>query len=288
MLFSMTGYGKISKEIAGKSIQVEIKTLNSKNFDLYSKLPNSYKSIENDARKMISDSLVRGKMDFILTVTHLGNSNDLQMNQSLALAYYEELKKLNQSVGQENADYLSLIMRMPDVFKTAEEELSEEETAAILQSVQEACQLVNDFRRQEGIALEKEFTTQIEEIRSLLAQVEPYESTRIDSIKERLLSSLKEIGEYDVNRFQQELIYYLEKLDISEEKMRLGNHLDYFLKTMNGQEENVGKKLGFIAQEIGREINTLGSKCNHSDIQKIVVNMKDALEKIKEQVLNTL
>lgn len=288
MLFSMTGYGKVSEEISGKNIQLEIRTLNSKNFDFYSKVPNQYKALENEIRKIISDTLTRGKIDFFLSVNHLEGSSSVKINHQLAKAYYEELKTLNETIGQKEVDYLSMLLRMPEIFITSSDELGEEEKETVLEFVKNACQAVNEFRRQEGIALEKEFTKQIEEIRTLLGQIEPYEEERISTIRERLLSSLSEIGEYDENRFQQELIYYLEKLDVSEEKMRLTNHLDYFLKTMNDTNENVGKKLGFISQEIGREINTLGSKCSHAAIQKIVVNMKDALEKIKEQVLNTL
>lgn len=288
MLFSMTGYGKVTEEIYSKSIQVEIKTLNSKSLDLYTRIPNQYKSMESEMRKIISDALFRGKIDFTINITSHGNTNDSHINQELAASYFQEFKKLNETIGQENVDYLSLIMRMPDVLMTSNDELQEDEKQKILELVRRACESVNAFRRQEGIALEKEFSKQIGEIDTLLSQVERYESERITSIRERLLSSLKEIGEYDVNRFQQELIYYLEKLDVSEEKMRLGNHLDYFLKTMLNEHESTGKKLGFIAQEMGREINTLGSKSNHAELQKLVVNMKDALEKIKEQVLNTL
>lgn len=283
----MTGYGKVSAEISGKNIQVEIRTLNSKSFDIYTKIPSQYKALENEMRKIISDTLSRGKIDFYVTVTHLGKSSDIHINQELAKTYYEELKSLNQAIGQENVDYLSILMRMPDVMTSDDAELEDDEKQKILALVTSSCTAVNTFRRQEGVALEKEFTKQIETIGLLLNQVEPYEEERVASIRQRLLNSLNEIGEYDENRFQQELIYYLEKLDVSEEKMRLNNHLNYFIKTME-EADISGKKLGFIAQEIGREINTLGSKCNHVEIQKIVVNMKDTLEKIKEQVLNTL
>lgn len=288
MLFSMTGYGKSSATVSNKIIRVEVKSLNSKSFDLYSKIPNQYKSLESDFRTIISEHLKRGKIDFSLSVEAIqGAALMSKINQNLALGYFEELKGLNTSIQQENVDFLSIIMRIPGVLTTNEDEIGEEEQNFIKKLIVESCETVNQFRQQEGSALEKDFTTYIEHIRSLLKKVEPFEKERIETIKSRLTTSLSEIGNYDENRYHQELIYYMEKLDISEEKMRLANHLSYFLKTMKEVNE-CGKKLGFIAQEIGREINTLGSKSNHVEIQKIVVNMKDTLEKIKEQVLNTL
>ena len=196
------------------------------------------------------------------------------------------MKAANEAIGQKDVDYLSLILKMPEIFVTAKDELTDEIKSELISLVKKACGSVNDFRRQEGLALEKDFNANIEGIRLLLNDVEQYETERVEGIRQKMTKALEEIGSYDEARFQQEMIYYMEKLDVSEEKMRLSNHLDYFLSTI--KEKEPGKKLGFIAQEIGREINTLGSKCNHAEIQKLVVNMKDALEKIKEQVLNTL
>lgn len=287
MLYSMTGYGKAVATVANKTISVEIRTLNSKSTDIYAKIPNQYKELELPFRQIANDQLKRGKIDLNLTIDTALNSAPTQINKALAKAYYDDLKSTNELIGQNEVDYLSLILRMPEIFVLSETDLSDENKASILTIAKEACISVNEFRRQEGLALEKDFTLYIEEIRSLLGKVGQYEDERIDSVRQRILKALEEIGTYDETRFHQELIFYLEKLDVSEEKMRLTNHLDYFLKTMH-EENEPGKKLGFIAQEIGREINTLGSKCNHSEIQKLVVNMKDALEKIKEQVLNTL
>ncbi len=287
MLYSMTGYGKAVGTVANKTISVEIRTLNSKTTDVYAKIPNQYKELELAFRQTASEALKRGKIDVIVTVDSTLDSAPTQINKALAKAYYDDLKSTNDLIGQNEVDYLSLILRMPEIFVLSETELTNENKVTIVDIAKKACELVNEFRRQEGVALEKEFTAYIEEIRSLLGQVGQYEDERIDSVRQRILKGLEEIGTYDETRFHQELIFYLEKLDVSEEKMRLTNHLDYFLKTIR-EENEPGKKLGFIAQEIGREINTLGSKCNHSDIQKLVVNMKDLLEKIKEQVLNTL
>jgi uncharacterized protein (TIGR00255 family) len=287
MLYSMTGYGKAIGTVANKTISVEIRTLNSKTTDVYAKIPNQYKELELAFRQTASEALKRGKIDVIVTVDSTLDSAPTQINKALAKAYYDDLKSTNDIIGQNEVDYLSLILRMPEIFILSETELTNENKVTIVDIAKKACELVNEFRRQEGVALEKEFTAYIEEIRSLLGQVGQYEDERIDSVRQRILKGLDEIGTYDETRFHQELIFYLEKLDVSEEKMRLTNHLDYFLKTIR-EENEPGKKLGFIAQEIGREINTLGSKCNHSEIQKLVVNMKDLLEKIKEQVLNTL
>lgn len=286
MLYSMTGYGKASAPVSNKKISIEIKTLNSKSQDIYTKIPNQYKEIELPIRQIIAEQLTRGKIDVLFTVESLDNSTPTQINKELAKAYFEDIQLTNEVIQQENIDYLSLILRMPDIFITSDVGLTDEEKDQIYSLVKTTCEEVNLFRRQEGEALEKDFTNYIETIRSLAEEVTKYEEERIDGVKQRLLKGLEEIGTYDEVRYHQELVYYIEKLDISEEKMRLANHLDYFLTTM--KEESSGKKLGFIAQEIGREINTMGSKCSHSEIQRLVVNMKDVLEKIKEQVLNTL
>lgn len=282
----MTGYGKATGSVADKTISIEIKTLNSKSVDLYTKIPNQYRELDPVMRQVISEELKRGKIDFLLTIESTGTSAAVQINKELAKAYFEDLKAANEAIGQKDVDYLSLILKMPEIFVTAKDELTDEIKSELISLVKKACGSVNDFRRQEGLALEKDFNANIEGIRLLLNDVEQYETERVEGIRQKMTKALEEIGSYDEARFQQEMIYYMEKLDVSEEKMRLSNHLDYFLSTM--KEKEPGKKLGFIAQEIGREINTLGSKCNHAEIQKLVVNMKDALEKIKEQVLNTL
>lgn len=287
MLHSMTGYGKAVKTISNKTFSIEIRTLNSKTADLYTKIPNQYKELDLAIRQVLLDSLKRGKIDLIFTIDTNTVSTPAIINKALAQSYYEDLKATNDLIGQKEVDYLSLILRMPDIFTQADSTISEEEKVELIELVKEACNQVNTFRHQEGLALKKEFTNQLNTIRTCLENVNQHEDERIESVRQRMTKALEEIGTYDEVRFHQELIYYIEKLDVSEEKMRLANHLDYFLKTMQ-EEEDAGKKLGFIAQEIGREINTMGSKCNHGEIQKLVVNMKDSLEKIKEQVLNTL
>lgn len=289
MLHSMTGYGKATGSFEGKKISIEIKALNSKSLDLYTRIAGPYREKELEIRQYITNALDRGKVEVNINIESTGNSKSLEINKDLALAYYKDLLETNILLGETTSDYLSLIVKMPEIFTQSKESTSEEEFTFLHELVAEACMNLNTFRRQEGVALEKEFNDRIEEIRSLLNQVEKYETTRIDTIKERMRKGLEEAGNvvgFDENRFQQELIFYIEKLDISEEKMRLANHLDYFLETMILP--SAGKKLGFITQEIGREINTLGSKSYHVELQKMVVDMKDSLEKIKEQVLNTL
>ncbi len=288
MLKSMTGYGKATATYHGKRISVEIRSLNSKSLDLNVKYASIYKEIEGDIRSIIGETLDRGKIDLMINIDGTGEAKNYTVNKDLAVAYYKDLKSVNDAIGEKSEDYLSLILRMPDIFINEKEELTEDEKNWILNLVKNAVDELNLFRRQEGKALENEFTIRIEDIRRLLLDVPKYENERIDTIRERMRKSLEELENktYDDNRFEQEMIFYIEKLDISEEKMRLMNHLDYFLETMilpSG-----GKKLGFISQEIGREINTLGSKSNHAEMQKLVVDMKDNLEKIKEQILNTL
>jgi uncharacterized protein (TIGR00255 family) len=286
----MTGYGKVSGSFNDKKISVEIKSLNSKSMDLYTRIAGPYREKELDIRQYVTNALDRGKVELNIQVETIGAVKTVEINKELAKAYYQDLKETNALIGETSSDYLALLMRMPDIYtQTKDSDISEEEFAFLHTLVAEACVSLNTFRRQEGQALENEFTARIEDIRSLLKQVDTYESTRIEIIKERMRKGLEEAGAvtgYDENRFQQELIFYIEKLDVSEEKMRLANHLDYFLETM--VLPAAGKKLGFITQELGREINTLGSKSYHVELQKIVVDMKDALEKIKEQVLNTL
>ena len=290
MLHSMTGYGKASASFEDKKISVEIRSLNSKSMDLYTRIASPYREKELEIRQYVTNALDRGKVELNIQIESIGVSKTVEINKVLAQEYYKDLKETNALIGESSSDYLSMVLRMPEIYtQTKDTTVSEEEFTFVHTIVADACMNLNTFRRQEGQALEKEFTERIEEIRSLLKQVDSYESVRIDIIKERMRKGLEEAGSvvgFDENRFQQELIFYIEKLDVSEEKMRLANHLDYFLETM--VLPAAGKKLGFITQELGREINTLGSKSYHVELQKIVVDMKDALEKIKEQVLNTL
>lgn len=288
MVQSMTGYGKSSATIEGKTITVEIKALNSKSMDIYVKMPSIYKEHELIIRQQVADNLLRGKVDVSINLEGAGGQRPVEINKQLAQLYYEELKELKELTNSGEVDYLSLILRMPDIYVSSQEELSEAEGKLLAQVCQEACERVQAFRLQEGEALTKEFQERISDISNLLLEVEPYEKTRTETIRERMNKAFSEMknGKVDESRFEQELIFYIEKLDISEEKMRLANHLTYFLETM--QTEAPGKKLGFITQEIGREINTLGSKSYQVEMQKLVVGMKDNLEKIKEQILNTL
>ena len=288
MVLSMTGFGKSKGVFESKNVSVEIRSLNSKGLDLSLKIASPYRDLETDIRKMLSENLDRGKVDIGIFIESTNESHNNIINNEVATKYYSAIKKLNESWGEAPQDYLSIVLRMPDVLNTQTAELTEEEKKWILNLVNETCGKLNDFRAQEGAALKKEFELRIGEIRSLLSQIEAFEDIRILQIKERILKGLKELEHpgLDQNRLEQEMIFYLEKLDVSEEKMRLTNHLNYFIETMSSPLS--GKKLGFIAQELGREINTLGSKSNHGDMQRLVVEMKDNLEKIKEQVLNTL
>lgn len=288
MLLSMTGFGKSNGVFESKKVSVEIRSLNSKGLDLSLKIASPYRDLETAIRKMLSENLDRGKVDIGIFIESTNESHNNIINNEVATKYYSAIKKLNESWGEAPQDYLSIVLRMPEVLNTQTSELTEEEKKWILNLVNETCGKLNDFRAQEGAALKKEFELRIGEIRSLLSQIEAFEDIRILQIKERILKGLKELEHpgLDQNRLEQEMIFYLEKLDVSEEKMRLTNHLNYFIETMSSPLS--GKKLGFIAQELGREINTLGSKSNHGDMQRLVVEMKDNLEKIKEQVLNTL
>jgi uncharacterized protein (TIGR00255 family) len=284
----MTGFGKSNGVFESKKVSVEIRSLNSKGLDLSLKIASPYRDLETAIRKMLSENLDRGKVDIGIFIESTNESHNNIINNEVATKYYSAIKKLNESWGEAPQDYLSIVLRMPEVLNTQTSELTEEEKKWILNLVNETCGKLNDFRAQEGAALKKEFELRIGEIRSLLSQIEAFEDIRILQIKERILKGLKELEHpgLDQNRLEQEMIFYLEKLDVSEEKMRLTNHLNYFIETMSSPLS--GKKLGFIAQELGREINTLGSKSNHGDMQRLVVEMKDNLEKIKEQVLNTL
>ncbi|MCB0478816.1 MAG: YicC family protein [Crocinitomicaceae bacterium] len=290
MIKSMTGYGKASGAYKDKKITVEIKSLNSKNLDLFVRSQSVYKEKEIDARKLVSNKVERGKVELNIQVEKVGGNLKNEINQDLAKAYFEEIKSLNEStIGQKDVDYVGMIMRMPDVFVSSADDLEDEEWTSIMNLIEQAVDNLDQFRIDEGKSLEDDLKLRIRNIRDLLGQVDPHENARIEGIREKMRKALQEnfSGEADENRFEQELIYYIEKLDVSEEKVRLANHLDYFDENLTVNISN-GKKLGFISQEIGREINTLGSKSYNSELQKIVVQMKDELEKIKEQVLNIL
>ena len=287
MLLSMTGFGKSNGVYASKKVSVEIRSLNSKGLDLSLKIHPTYRELESEIRKIVAERLDRGKVDIGVYLESSQDNANL-LNRELATRYYEELKSLNESWGEQPQDYLSLVLRMPEVLNQQNTELADEEKAFLLQLVKETCDKLMDFRASEGKILQADFQQRIDEIRNLLKAIEPFETERVQQVRERIIRSLTDLQgvEFDNNRLEQEMIFYIEKLDISEEKIRLANHLDYFLETMKTSMS--GKKLGFIAQEIGREINTLGSKSNNAEMQRRVVEMKDMLEKIKEQVLNTL
>lgn len=296
MIQSMTGYGKCVVEYNGKKIHAEVKSLNSKALDLSTRIAPLYREKEMEIRQMIQSGLERGKVDFNLWIEVNTATQAATVNKELLAEYYNQLKDaakfigLNASGVQDARDWMSVLLRMPDIYTRCEvEELTEEEWTEARKAVEGAINALVDFRKQEGEALAKKFTEKVENIRQYLASIEPFEKERTEKIRQRIIDALEQkLGvEYDNNRLEQEMIYYIEKLDISEEKQRLTNHLNYFLETMadgHGQ----GKKLGFIAQEMGREINTTGSKSNQAEMQNIVVKMKDELEQIKEQVLNVM
>jgi len=288
MLMSMTGFGKITGSFESKKVSIEIRSLNSKSLDLNVRIASNYRELESEIRKIVGEELDRGKIDVYINLDSTGDTKNFTLNKDLAKAYFEDLKEVNALINGKTEDYLSLILRMPDIYNNEREELSTEEKTWLLALMREACGKLNEFRRQEGDALVQEFTLRIEDIRRLLLDVPKYEAERLEVVRDRMRKGLEELenGKHDQNRLEQEMIFYIEKLDVSEEKMRLMNHLDYYIQTMKVPMS--GKKLGFISQEIGREINTLGSKSNHAEMQKLVVDMKDNLEKIKEQILNTL
>lgn len=290
MIQSMTGYGKSVAELPNKKVHVEIKSLNSKSLDLTTRIAPVYREKEMEIRGEISKKLERGKVDFALWIDKSVSVSGM-INPVVFENYHRQIKEISDSMGiPVPQDWFQTILRISDVFTMPEaEELSGEEWEAVSAAINESIDHLIAFRKQEGDALEKKFREKIRNIQELLYRVEPYEKERVEKIKSRIIESLeKELKvDYDKNRFEQELIYYIEKLDISEEKQRLQNHLDYFLQTLdNGHGQ--GKKLGFIAQEMGREINTMGSKSNNAEMQNIVVRMKDELEQIKEQVLNVM
>lgn len=292
MILSMTGYGKAVVTYKGKKINVEIKSLNSKTLDLSTRIAPLYREKEMELRRLIAQEVERGKIDFSLWVEKDMNIDATPINTALVENYYNQIKQIaKNSAIPEPQDWFATLLRLPDVTtKTDIEVLEDEEWSMALTAVHEAIDNLLAFRRQEGAALQRKFTEKLDNIEALLKSIEPYEQSRVPKIRERIVEGLKQIPEvdYDKNRLEQELIYYIEKLDISEEKQRLTNHLRYFRETMNENGHGVGKKLGFIAQEMGREINTTGSKSNQAEMQNIVVKMKDELEQIKEQVLNAL
>ena len=292
MIQSMTGFGKATVAYKEKKINVEVKSLNSKTLDLSTRIAPLYREKEMEIRQFIAKNLERGKIDFSIWIEKDVVADATPINMALVENYYQQIKKISSQTGiPEPADWYATLLRLPDVTtKTDVEELTDEEWKAAQQAIDEAVNHLIEFRRQEGAALQKKFTEKVDNIQALLASIEPYEKSRVEKIKTNIVNGLQQIPnvEYDKNRLEQELIYYIEKLDISEEKQRLSNHLKYFRETMNEEGHGVGKKLGFIAQEMGREINTTGSKSNQAEMQNIVVKMKDELEQIKEQVLNAL
>ncbi|MBI9038269.1 MAG: YicC family protein [Bacteroidales bacterium] len=291
MIKSMTGFGKSVLELPNRKVTIEIKTLNSKQIDISSRISGFYKNRELELRSLLSKKLQRGKIDLNIFVETSEESNKFTLNHQLAKKYYEELKQISNEIEERNfSDYLPIIVNMPDVLVPEIDEIDETEWKQILLKTEEAINEVDEFRRNEGEILQQDFIKRISLINDFLLEIEKHESSRIEDFKKRikkeLLDAIEE-SKIDNNRFEQELIYYIERFDITEEKIRLKKHLDFFTITLNENISN-GKKLIFISQEIGREINTIGSKANNATIQKIVVNMKDELEKIKEQLFNVL
>jgi uncharacterized protein (TIGR00255 family) len=282
----MTGFGKASLQLPTKKITVEVKSLNSKGLDLSVRMPSSYREMELGLRNQIALKLERGKVDFSIFIESTAEQTSTKVNVPIVKAYISQLREVYPDADE--TELMKMAIRMPDTLKTEREEIDEKEWSEIQKVILEALDNSKDFRKNEGASLEKEFQLRISNIRQYMNDALALDPERVQAIKDRLQTAISELKvNVDENRFEQELIYYLEKLDITEEKVRLTNHLDYFLETINGTEAN-GRKLGFITQEMGREINTMGSKANHSQMQKLVVMMKDELEKIKEQVLNVL
>jgi uncharacterized protein (TIGR00255 family) len=288
MIHSMTGFGKATVAVGGRKFVAEIRSLNSaKGMDLSLRLPSFLREKELELRKILTDSLIRGKVDAAIYIEGVDEENGSAINQQLAKQYLEEIRKTEYALNIQSQDYLSLIFRMPDIFRQERVAIADEDWEAVQGLMAEACLQLQEFRLQEGTVLGDDMRTRVRSIANLLEQVGPYIPERMARVRERMARNLEESGrEVDANRFEQEMIYYLEKLDITEEQTRLANHCQYFIATMEDPEP--GRKLGFIAQEIGREINTIGSKANHAEIQRLVVMMKDELEKIKEQILNVL
>ncbi|MDC8105300.1 MULTISPECIES: YicC family protein [Chryseobacterium] len=285
MILSMTGFGRAEDVFEGKKICVDIKSLNSKSFDLNIKIPLRYKEKEFEIRKILNDRIIRGKVDCYISVENLEETNDVKINKNLIDSYINELRAI--ASDGPDFEYLKMAVRLPDAITSRPDELTEGEWENLAAIVNSSIDRFEEFRKAEGKTLHLELEKNIQNIDKYLSEVVPYEEVRINSVKERYQKSLKEFENVDETRFYQEMAYFTEKLDISEEKVRLSQHLKYYKEVMDNEDFN-GKKLGFISQEIGREINTLGSKANHAEIQKLVVMMKDDLEKIKEQTLNVL
>lgn len=286
MIQSMTGFGKATLQLPTKKISIEVKSLNSKGLDLSVRMPSLYREMELGLRTQIASKLERGKVDFSIYIESTAEQTSTRVNVPIVKAYIEQLREVYPDA--DATELMKMAVRMPDTMKIEREEIDANEWAQIQTVIEEALQNILNFRRDEGLSLEKEFQLRIGNIRQFMNEALALDPERVQAIKDRLQTAIAELQvNVDENRFEQELIYYLEKLDITEEKVRLTNHLDYFLDTIKGTEAN-GRKLGFITQEMGREINTMGSKSNHAQMQKLVVQMKDELEKIKEQVLNVL
>lgn len=285
MLLSMTGFGRAENIFEGKKISIDIKSLNSKNFDLNIKVPIRYKEKEFEIRKMLNDRILRGKVDCYISCENLEDSNDVTINQDIIKNYISQLKSV--TADGPDFEYLKMAIRMPEALSTRNSGIEENEWNFLFEIVNEAIDKFLEFRKTEGKILHEEIENNLKNIENNLARVADFEEERITNVKERYQYSLKEFENVDETRYYQEIVFYVEKLDVSEEKVRLAQHIKYYEDVMNNEDFN-GKKLGFIAQEMGREINTLGSKANHSEIQKLVVEMKDDLEKIKEQTLNIL
>ncbi|OYU84066.1 MAG: YicC family protein [Flavobacterium sp. BFFFF2] len=286
MIQSMTGFGKASRLFSGKKITIEIKSLNSKGIDLFVKMPSVYRELELDWRGRLAQQLERGKVDFAIYVENTLEQPSTQLNVPVIKAYMQQLRDIHPEA--DATELMKMAVRMPEALKTEREELDPAERVCLSELLEEALTHLKQFRLNEGNVLKEELLLRIDNIRQLSTEIVVFEQQRIEHVRNKLQNALQDLkSEIDQNRFEQELIFYLEKLDVTEEKVRLNNHLNYFIETLNGQEAN-GRKLGFITQEMGREINTLGSKSNQSDMQKCVVQMKDELEKIKEQVLNIL
>ncbi|MDR1097928.1 MAG: YicC family protein [Tannerella sp.] len=290
MIQSMTGFGKVITELPTKKVTIEIKALNSKQMDLFTRIANSYREKEMEIRSMLSKRLDRGKVEFVITTENIGKDPATKINASVVESYKEQIGEIAEALHiNQPEDWFLLLLRLPDVIKTEMAEADEEEWLVVSEAISRAIDRLCEFRIREGEMLFKLFEQKIANISELLKQIEPFEKERVEKIKNRIIENLQKMPEVqiDANRLEQEMIYYMEKLDINEEKSRLDNHLSYFIETLNSG-HGQGKKLGFIVQEIGREINTLGSKSNQAEMQKIVVLMKDELEQIKEQILNVL
>ena len=285
MIQSMTGYGKSVLHLPSKKVTIEIKSLNSKNLDLNTRIPSYYREKELNVRKKLASNLVRGKVDFSIYVETTADDTSTQINTPVVKQYMQQLKDV---VDGDDTELLKMAVRFPDALNTVREEIDENEWTQIQTEITQAINALNQHRLDEGKVLEADFNARIKNIADLLDQVIAIDPERIEGVRERLKKGVEELKEkYDENRFEQELVYYIEKFDITEEKVRLNNHLNYFTESINSSDSN-GKKLGFISQEIGREINTIGSKSNYAPMQQLVVQMKDELEKIKEQLLNVL